>query len=87
MTKLDEAIKAAAEAYFQEPCDDLDPELADSFCAAIQAAVKVLLPDTLDLGPKGDVIGGAPVTMPHYPGSERFNQCLQMIRENAGIEE
>lgn len=45
MTKLDDAVRAAAEAYFNEPCDELDDEVADNFRAAIQAAVKVLVPE------------------------------------------
>lgn len=80
MTKLDEAIKAAAEAYFQEPCDDLDQELADNFCAAIQAAVKAVVPEAIDIR-----------KMRHANASDvdmaiGYNKCRRKILKNAGVE-
>ena len=87
MTKLDDAIKAAAEAYFQEPCDDLDQELADNFCAAIQAAVKALMLKREDDEDDDD---GEPMQdwEWHEAGHwlDGYNSCRAEILKNAGVE-
>lgn len=84
MTKLDEAIIAAAEAYFQEPCDDLDEEIADNFRAAIQAAVKVLVPDGLAIGADYyDLLVYDPQELGEVDG---HNACRAEILKNAGVD-